>query len=151
MKKLGLIAYGVLSHAVSLGSLVYFAGWLTNTVFAKTVDSGVPGPAVQSFVIDTVLLAIFCVSHSLLARTRVKEVMRRWVPRNLERATYCLLFGLLNAIAIRLQGVPLPGIGEVPVVFIQALPYVMTVVLLAGFIGRAVAPKAIGVPYTKES
>ena len=63
----------------------------------------------------------------------------------------CLLFGLLNAIAIRLQGVPLPGIGEVPVVFIQALPYVMTVVLLAGFIGRAVAPKAIGEPYVKES
>jgi simple sugar transport system permease protein len=62
----------------------------------------------------------------------------------------CLLFGLLNAVAIRLQGVPLPGIGEVPVVFIQALPYVLTVVLLAGFIGRAVAPKAIGVPYVKE-
>jgi len=63
----------------------------------------------------------------------------------------CLLFGLLNAVAIRLQGVPIPGIGEVPVVFIQALPYVLTVVLLAGFIGKAVAPKAIGEPYVKES
>ncbi|MDH5557012.1 MAG: ABC transporter permease [Alphaproteobacteria bacterium] len=63
----------------------------------------------------------------------------------------CLLFGLLNAVAIRLQGVPIPGIGEVPVVFIQALPYVLTVVLLAGFIGKAVAPKAIGEPYMKES
>ena len=63
----------------------------------------------------------------------------------------CLLFGLLNAVAIRLQGVPIPGVGEVPVVFIQALPYVLTVVLLAGFIGKAVAPKAIGEPYVKES
>ncbi len=62
----------------------------------------------------------------------------------------CLLFGFLNAVAIRLQGVDLPGIGTVPVVFIQALPYVLTVVLLAGFIGRAVAPKAIGEPYVKE-
>ena len=44
----------------------------------------------------------------------------------------------------------MPGIGEVPVQLIQALPYVLTVVLLAGFIGRAVAPKAIGVPYEKE-
>jgi len=62
----------------------------------------------------------------------------------------CLMFGLLDAIAIRLQGVHVPGIGEVPVQFIQALPYIMTVVLLAGFMGRAVAPKAIGVPYVKE-
>ena len=62
----------------------------------------------------------------------------------------CLMFGLLDAISIRLQGVELPGIGEVPVQAIQALPYVLTVVLLAGFIGRAVAPKAIGVPYVKE-
>ncbi|MDH3231104.1 MAG: ABC transporter permease [Alphaproteobacteria bacterium] len=62
----------------------------------------------------------------------------------------CLLFGFLNAVAIRLQGVPLPAIGEVPVVFIEALPYLLTVVLLAGFVGKAVAPKAIGEPYVKE-
>jgi len=62
----------------------------------------------------------------------------------------CLMFGLLDAIAIRLQGVRLPGIGEVPVQLIQALPYLLTIFLLAGFIGRAIAPKAIGVPYQKE-
>jgi simple sugar transport system permease protein len=62
----------------------------------------------------------------------------------------CLVFGLLDAVAIRLQGVTVPGMGEVPVQFIQALPYLLTVFLLAGFIGRAVAPKAIGIPYEKE-
>jgi simple sugar transport system permease protein len=62
----------------------------------------------------------------------------------------CLLFGFLDAVSIRLQGVALPGIGEVPVQFIQALPYVLTVVLLAGFIGKAVAPAALGRPYLKE-
>lgn len=62
----------------------------------------------------------------------------------------CLLFGLLDAVAIRLQGVSLPGIGQVPVQAIQALPYVMTVVLLAGFIGKATPPKASGLPYVKE-
>jgi general nucleoside transport system permease protein len=61
----------------------------------------------------------------------------------------CLLFGFLDAAAIRLQGQPLPLIGAVPVQAIQALPYVLTVVLLAGFIGRARAPKALGVPYAK--
>jgi ABC-type uncharacterized transport system permease subunit len=62
----------------------------------------------------------------------------------------CLLFGFLDAVAVRLQGVAFPGIGEVPVQLIQALPYILTVVLLAGFIGKAVAPRAIGVPYVKE-
>ena len=62
----------------------------------------------------------------------------------------CLLFGFLDAVAIRLQGAALPGAlggGAVPVQAIQALPYVMTVVLLAGFIGRARAPAALGTPY----
>ena len=62
----------------------------------------------------------------------------------------CLMFGLLDAVAIRLQGLRIPGIGEVPVQMFQALPYLLTMFLLAGFIGRAIAPKAIGVPYTKE-
>jgi len=62
----------------------------------------------------------------------------------------CLLFGFLDALAVRLQGVDIPGVGEIPVQFIEALPYILTVVLLAGFIGKAVAPNAIGVPYVKE-
>lgn len=62
----------------------------------------------------------------------------------------CLLFGLLDAVAIRMQGAVLPGIGQFPVQAIQALPYLMTVILLAGFIGRATPPKASGLPYVKE-
>lgn len=75
-------------------------------------------------------------------------IFGRWRPVPAFGA--CLAFGLLDAIAIRLQGVKLPGIGEVPVQLIQALPYLLTLFLLAGFIGRAVAPKAAGVPYEKE-
>lgn len=62
----------------------------------------------------------------------------------------CLLFGLLDAVAIRLQGANLPGFGQVPVQAIQALPYALTVILLAGFIGKATPPKASGQPYVKE-
>jgi simple sugar transport system permease protein len=53
-------------------------------------------------------------------------------------------------VAIRLQGVAVPGFGQLPVELLQALPYLMTVVLLAGFFGRAQAPLAIGKPYVKE-
>ena len=62
----------------------------------------------------------------------------------------CLLFGFLDAIAIRYQGTPLPLIGKVPVQLMQALPYILTVILLAGFIGKAIPPRAGGVPYVKE-
>ncbi len=62
----------------------------------------------------------------------------------------CLLFGFLGAIEIRYQGVALPLVGVVPVQLMQALPYILTVILLAGFIGKAIPPKAGGVPYTKE-
>jgi ABC-type uncharacterized transport system permease subunit len=62
----------------------------------------------------------------------------------------CLLFAFADAAQARLQGTPLPLVGVVPVQLIQALPYVLTVALLAGFVGRAVAPRAIGVPYAKE-
>ncbi|MEM7069402.1 MAG: ABC transporter permease [Pseudomonadota bacterium] len=62
----------------------------------------------------------------------------------------CLLFGFLEAASSRLQGVDLPLIGEAPTQLMLALPYIMTVLLLAGFIGKASPPAAIGVPYVKE-
>jgi len=62
----------------------------------------------------------------------------------------CLLFAFADAGAARLQGTALPFVGVVPVQFIIALPYILTVLLLAGFVGAAVAPKAAGVPYSKD-
>ena len=62
----------------------------------------------------------------------------------------CLMFGFLEAASARLQGVDLPLIGEAPTQLMLALPYIMTVLLLAGFIGKASPPAAIGVPYIKE-
>jgi simple sugar transport system permease protein len=75
-------------------------------------------------------------------------IFARWRPH--AALFTCLLFGLLDAAAIRLQGTVVPGVGEIPVQAVQALPYVMTVILLAGFFGRAVPPRAAGVPYVKE-
>ena len=75
-------------------------------------------------------------------------IFGKWRP--LPAMLACLMFGFLDAVSIRLQGIVLPVIGEVPVQLIQALPYILTVVLLAGFIGRAIAPKSIGVPFSKE-
>ncbi len=62
----------------------------------------------------------------------------------------CFLFAFTDAVQTRLQGVDIPGIGIIPVQFIQALPFALTVILLAGFVGKAVAPRASGLPYIKE-
>lgn len=61
----------------------------------------------------------------------------------------CLMFGFLDAITSRLQGVELPLIGEIPAQLMMALPYILTVLLLSGFIGRPSPPSAIGQPYQK--
>ncbi|MGB0844520.1 MAG: ABC transporter permease [Alphaproteobacteria bacterium] len=75
-------------------------------------------------------------------------IFGKWRP--VQAMLACLLFGFLEAMATVMQGVSLPLIGEIPIPFIIALPYVLTVILLAGFIGQAIAPKAIGKPYVKE-
>jgi simple sugar transport system permease protein len=75
-------------------------------------------------------------------------IFGKWKP--VPTLCACLLFAFADALATRLQGVALPVVGIVPVQFILALPYVLTVLLLAGFVGKAVAPRAIGVPYSKE-
>ena len=74
-------------------------------------------------------------------------IFAKWKP--VPAMFTCLLFGFLDALQIRLQNTEILGV-TVPVQAIQALPYVLTVILLAGFIGKAVGPKAGGVPYTKE-
>ena len=75
-------------------------------------------------------------------------IFAKWRPVPVMFA--CLLFGFLDAFSIRIQGTPLPLVGQLPVQFMQALPYILTVILLAGFIGRAEPPRAGGIPYVKE-
>ncbi|ALN71941.1 ABC transporter permease [Aureimonas sp. AU20] len=75
-------------------------------------------------------------------------IFANWKPVPVMLA--CLLFGFLDAASIRLQTTALPLIGQIPPQFVQALPYILTVILLAGFVGKSSPPKAGGVPYVKE-
>ncbi|WP_027256377.1 ABC transporter permease [Leisingera aquimarina] len=74
-------------------------------------------------------------------------IFAKWRPWHAMGA--CLLFGLLQAVALRFQNIELGGI-TIPVQAMDALPYVLTVVILAGFVGRAIPPRAGGEPYVKE-
>ena len=74
-------------------------------------------------------------------------IFGKWRP--VQTMLACLLFGFTEAVAIQLQGVRFGG-EEIPNQFIQIIPYVLTIVVLAGFIGTSRAPRALGVPYQKE-
>jgi len=74
-------------------------------------------------------------------------IFGKWRP--VQTMLACLLFGFTEAIAIQLQGVRFGG-EEIPNQFIQIIPYVLTIVVLAGFIGNSRAPRALGIPYQKE-
>ena len=77
-------------------------------------------------------------------------IFGKWRP--MQTMLACLLFGCADALTIQMQGVAkLPSGEDVPVQFIQMIPYVVTIVVLAGFIGHSRAPGALGVPYDKES
>jgi simple sugar transport system permease protein len=77
-------------------------------------------------------------------------ILAKWRPVQVLFA--CLFFGFTEALAIQLQGVvKLPSGEDIPVQFIQMIPYVLTIIVLTGFIGMSRAPKALGIPYRKES
>ncbi|MBV9926463.1 MAG: ABC transporter permease [Acidobacteria bacterium] len=74
-------------------------------------------------------------------------IFGKWRP--VQTMLACLLFGFTEAVAIQLQGVRFGG-EEIPTQFVQIIPYVLTIVVLAGFIGTSRAPRALGIPYQKE-
>jgi simple sugar transport system permease protein len=76
-------------------------------------------------------------------------IFGKWRP--VQTMLACLLFGFTEAVSIQMQGVvKLPSGEDIPVQFIQMVPYILTIVVLAGFIGHSRPPRAIGLPYQKE-
>ena len=76
-------------------------------------------------------------------------IFGKWRP--VQTLLACLLFGFTEAVSIQMQGVfRLPSGEDIPIQFIQIVPYVLTIIVLAGFIGHSRAPRALGVPYQKE-
>ena len=77
-------------------------------------------------------------------------ILAKWRPVPVMFA--CLFFGLMEALTVQIQGVfKMPSGEDIPVQFIQMIPYVLTIIVLAGFIGLSRAPRALGLPYRKES
>jgi len=76
-------------------------------------------------------------------------IFGKWKP--FQTMLACLLFGFTEAVSYQMQGaVKLPSGEDIPVQFVQMVPYVLTIIVLAGFIGSSRPPHALGIPYQKE-
>jgi methanethiol S-methyltransferase len=85
------LAYGILCYAAFVGTILYAIGFIGNWFVPKSIDSGVGGAVGWSLLINTGLLALFVVQHTVMARPAFKRWWTRIVPRPVERSTFVLL------------------------------------------------------------
>lgn len=109
MKRFVYLLYGVACYAIFLAAFLYLVGFVSGWVVPKSVDSGATAPVGIALIINALLVGLFGLQHSVMARPAFKRAWTRAVPEPLERSTYVLLTSLCLGL-IYWQWRPLPGV-----------------------------------------
>jgi methanethiol S-methyltransferase len=109
MARLSAFLYGLASHLAFFVTILYAIGFVTGLVVPKTIDTGMAGSVTEAFIVNLLLMSLFAVQHSVMARKQFKQWWRQYVPKSVERSTY-VLFSSLALLLLFWQWRPMPAV-----------------------------------------
>ena len=109
MGRLIAFLYGLVSYVVFFASFLFAIGFVEGLVVPKTIDSGAIVPLAEALIVNLLLMSLFAIQHSVMARPQFKQWWTRLVPKSVERSTY-VLFSSLALVLLFWQWRPMPAV-----------------------------------------